>query len=71
MILLFPIADGCFKCGAPNHIARDCDQDAEQKPKGPNYVLKDENTQRGVNNRRRSLSISFLTQYFLQHCYML
>ncbi|XP_051198471.1 peptidyl-prolyl cis-trans isomerase CYP59 [Lolium perenne] len=44
--------DGCFKCGAPNHIARDCDQDAEQKPKGPNYVLKDENTQRGVNNRR-------------------
>lgn len=44
--------DGCFKCGAPNHIARDCDQDAEQKTKGPNYVLKDENTQRGVNNRR-------------------
>ncbi|KAF7111002.1 hypothetical protein CFC21_111057 [Triticum aestivum] len=44
--------DGCFKCGAPDHIARDCDQDGEQKPKAPNYVLKDDNTQRGGNNRR-------------------
>ncbi|XP_024317384.1 peptidyl-prolyl cis-trans isomerase CYP59 isoform X1 [Brachypodium distachyon] len=44
--------DGCFKCGAPDHLARDCDQDAEQKNKGPNYVLKDDNTQRGSNNRR-------------------
>lgn len=44
--------DGCFKCGAPDHLARDCDQGAEQENKGPNYVLKDENTQRGGNNRR-------------------
>ncbi|XP_066369883.1 peptidyl-prolyl cis-trans isomerase CYP59-like isoform X2 [Miscanthus floridulus] len=44
--------DGCFKCGAPDHLARDCDQDGEQKNKGPNYVLKDENTQRGGNHRR-------------------
>lgn len=44
--------DGCFKCGAPDHLARDCDQDAEQKNKGPNYVLKDDNTQRGSKNRR-------------------
>ncbi|KAG8098890.1 hypothetical protein GUJ93_ZPchr0013g34126 [Zizania palustris] len=44
--------DGCFKCGAPDHLARDCDQGIEQKNKGPSYVLKDENTQRGGNNRR-------------------
>ncbi|XP_006657238.1 peptidyl-prolyl cis-trans isomerase CYP59 [Oryza brachyantha] len=44
--------DGCFKCGAPDHMAKDCDQGTEQKNKGPNYVLKDENTQRGGNNRR-------------------
>ncbi|KAK3134337.1 hypothetical protein QOZ80_6AG0547820 [Eleusine coracana subsp. coracana] len=44
--------DGCFKCGAPDHLARDCDQDGDQKNKGPNYVLKDENTQRGGNHRR-------------------
>uniref|UniRef100_A0A0D9WT47 Peptidyl-prolyl cis-trans isomerase n=1 Tax=Leersia perrieri TaxID=77586 RepID=A0A0D9WT47_9ORYZ len=44
--------DGCFKCGAPDHMARDCDQDTEPKNKGPSYVLKDENTQRGGNNRR-------------------
>lgn len=44
--------DGCFKCGAPDHLARDCDQDGEQKNKGPSYVLKDENTQRGGNHRR-------------------
>ncbi|AQK81531.1 Peptidyl-prolyl cis-trans isomerase CYP59 [Zea mays] len=51
---LFLTADGCFKCGAPDHLARDCDQDGEQKNKGPSYVLKDENTQRGGNHRRRS-----------------
>ncbi|OEL15705.1 Peptidyl-prolyl cis-trans isomerase CYP59 [Dichanthelium oligosanthes] len=44
--------DGCFKCGAPDHLVRDCDQDGDQKNKGPNYVLKDENTQRGGNHRR-------------------
>ncbi|KAJ1255239.1 hypothetical protein BS78_K274000 [Paspalum vaginatum] len=44
--------DGCFKCGAPDHLARDCDQSGEQKNKGPSYVLKDENTQRGGNHRR-------------------
>ncbi|XP_062178466.1 peptidyl-prolyl cis-trans isomerase CYP59-like isoform X2 [Phragmites australis] len=44
--------DGCFKCGAPDHLAKDCDQGGDQKNKGPNYVLKDENTQRGGNHRR-------------------
>jgi peptidyl-prolyl cis-trans isomerase-like 4 len=59
--------DGCFKCGAPDHLARDCDQDGDQKNKGPNYVLKDENAQRGGNHRRRSLlylSFSYCTKVF-------
>ncbi|PNT77986.1 hypothetical protein BRADI_1g71640v3 [Brachypodium distachyon] len=45
--------NGCFKCGISDHLAQDCDQGVERKNKGPNYVLKDENTQRGGNNRRR------------------
>lgn len=57
---MFLTADGCFKCGAPDHLARDCDQDGEQKNKGPNYVLKDENTQRGGNHRRRSVPTLFV-----------
>uniref|UniRef100_A0A0E0E575 CCHC-type domain-containing protein n=1 Tax=Oryza meridionalis TaxID=40149 RepID=A0A0E0E575_9ORYZ len=44
------MADGCFKCGVLDHIARDCDLRAEQKNKWPNYILKDENTQRNGEN---------------------
>ncbi|KAL6873778.1 hypothetical protein ACP4OV_013860 [Aristida adscensionis] len=43
---------GCFKCGAPDHLAGDCDQDAERKNKVRNYALKEENTRRGGNHRR-------------------
>uniref|UniRef100_A0A7N0V7B5 Peptidyl-prolyl cis-trans isomerase n=1 Tax=Kalanchoe fedtschenkoi TaxID=63787 RepID=A0A7N0V7B5_KALFE len=42
---------GCFKCGAPDHIAKDCPGEEEQLP--PKYVLKDNNRQRGeVNNSK-------------------
>ncbi|KAJ4705822.1 Peptidyl-prolyl cis-trans isomerase [Melia azedarach] len=34
--------NGCFKCGAPDHIAKDCT--GQQAPK---YTLKDDNRQRG------------------------
>ncbi|KAM3197716.1 hypothetical protein ACQJBY_073036 [Aegilops geniculata] len=45
--------DGCLlKCGAPDHLAQDCDQGVEEENKGTNYVVKDQNTQRGGNNRR-------------------
>ncbi|BAS99070.1 Os06g0670400 [Oryza sativa Japonica Group] len=56
--LCFAFIDGCFKCGALDLIARDCDQRAEQKNKGPNYILKDENTQRS-GNKRRSYDLVF------------
>uniref|UniRef100_A0A7N0VAG7 Peptidyl-prolyl cis-trans isomerase n=1 Tax=Kalanchoe fedtschenkoi TaxID=63787 RepID=A0A7N0VAG7_KALFE len=39
---------GCFKCGAPDHIAKDCPGEEEQLP--PKYVLKDNNKQRGEVN---------------------
>ncbi|XP_073001034.1 peptidyl-prolyl cis-trans isomerase CYP59 [Typha latifolia] len=42
--------DGCFKCGAPDHLARDCDQGPDS---GPKYVLKDDNAQRGGHDRQR------------------
>ncbi|OEL15704.1 Peptidyl-prolyl cis-trans isomerase CYP59 [Dichanthelium oligosanthes] len=59
--LCFAFIDGCFKYGAPNHLARDCDQYPEQKTKLPNYVLKDKNTQRGTGGRdhRRSHDLIF------------
>lgn len=44
--------DGCLKCGAPDHLARDCDQGVEEENKSTNYVVKDQNTHRGGNNSR-------------------
>jgi hypothetical protein len=44
-----------FQVWCPGSHTRNCNQDGDQKNKGPNYVLKDENTQRGGNHRRRSL----------------
>ncbi|GJM91057.1 hypothetical protein PR202_ga07392 [Eleusine coracana subsp. coracana] len=44
--------DGCFKCGAPDHLARGCNKDRDQKNIGPKYILKNENTQHGVSHRR-------------------
>ncbi|XP_042384392.1 peptidyl-prolyl cis-trans isomerase CYP59-like isoform X2 [Zingiber officinale] len=38
---------GCFKCGALDHLAKNCDNDTENKQKGNKYVLKDDSTQRG------------------------
>ncbi|KAJ0980785.1 hypothetical protein J5N97_009040 [Dioscorea zingiberensis] len=43
---------GCFKCGATDHIARDCDDGSNNKQKGPKYVLKDD-TQRGGDDNQR------------------
>ncbi|XP_020572344.1 peptidyl-prolyl cis-trans isomerase CYP59 isoform X2 [Phalaenopsis equestris] len=42
--------DGCFKCGAPDHIARDCIDEPDEKPEGPKYILKDANTQHGEHD---------------------
>ncbi|KAJ4768708.1 Peptidyl-prolyl cis-trans isomerase-like protein 4 [Rhynchospora pubera] len=40
---------GCFKCGATDHYAKDCDGEKD----GKKYVLKDENTQRGGHNNHK------------------
>ncbi|KAF8412753.1 hypothetical protein HHK36_000723 [Tetracentron sinense] len=44
---------GCFKCGALDHIAKDCTGDPSTKQLPPKYVLKDENTQRGGDDNSR------------------
>lgn len=44
---------GCFKCGALDHIERDCDQGSNNKQRAPKYVLKNENTQHGGDDRQR------------------
>ncbi|XP_078166548.1 cyclophilin 59 isoform X2 [Carex rostrata] len=40
---------GCFKCGAIDHYAKDCDGNKD----GKKYVLKDENIQRGSHNSQK------------------
>ncbi|XP_073100866.1 peptidyl-prolyl cis-trans isomerase CYP59-like isoform X1 [Elaeis guineensis] len=45
--------DGCFKCGAPDHFAQDCDQRPDNRQRGPKYVLKDDNMQHGGDNHQR------------------
>ncbi|KDP25100.1 hypothetical protein JCGZ_22635 [Jatropha curcas] len=45
---------GCFNCGAPDHIAKDCTGDPGTKQlKPPKYILKDDNQQHGGNNKSR------------------
>ncbi|XP_010274107.1 PREDICTED: peptidyl-prolyl cis-trans isomerase CYP59 [Nelumbo nucifera] len=44
---------GCFKCGAPDHIARDCTGGPGTKMLPPKYILKDENIQRGGKDNSR------------------
>ncbi|KAJ9164449.1 hypothetical protein P3X46_024038 [Hevea brasiliensis] len=45
---------GCFKCGAPDHIAKYCaGGPANKQLQPPKYVLKDDNLQRGGNNNSR------------------
>ncbi|KAM1244558.1 hypothetical protein ACFX1X_036340 [Malus domestica] len=38
---------GCFKCGALDHIAKDCTGDPGNKQQPQKYILKDDNVQRG------------------------
>ncbi|KAF2317670.1 hypothetical protein GH714_039517 [Hevea brasiliensis] len=48
------IGGGCFKCGAPDHIAKYCaGGPANKQLQPPKYVLKDDNLQRGGNNNSR------------------
>lgn len=42
---------GCYKCGADDHIARDCEPTENNKPRGPRYVLKHDNMQHGNDQR--------------------
>ncbi|GFS37041.1 cyclophilin 59 [Actinidia rufa] len=46
---------GCFKCGAPDHIAKDCTGEPSIKQQPSNYVLKNDNGQRGEDGMRWSL----------------
>ncbi|CAI0555567.1 unnamed protein product [Linum tenue] len=46
---------GCFKCGAVDHLARDCTEGPGSKSQGPKYILKDDNTQRGSDNSRYAM----------------
>ncbi|XP_062014522.1 peptidyl-prolyl cis-trans isomerase CYP59-like [Rosa rugosa] len=41
---------GCFKCGALDHIAKECTGDNASKQQPQKYVLKSDNAQRGGGN---------------------
>lgn len=49
---LLAVGSGCFKCGAVDHIAKDCTGSPTKQPKPPTYILKDNNTQHGGDNSR-------------------
>ncbi|KAL5977213.1 hypothetical protein ACLOJK_021555 [Asimina triloba] len=53
ILLLFNLGRGCFKCGALDHIARDCPEGSKMNNQNPKYILKDDNTQRGGNGHQR------------------
>ncbi|XP_022730139.1 peptidyl-prolyl cis-trans isomerase CYP59 isoform X2 [Durio zibethinus] len=44
---------GCFKCGALDHIAKDCAGGPATKLQPSKYILKDENVQHGGDNSSR------------------
>lgn len=44
---------GCFKCGAVDHIAKDCTGSPTKQQQPPKYILKDNNTQHGGDNNSR------------------
>lgn len=44
---------GCFKCGSLDHIAKDCTGSPTAKHQPAKYILKDENTQHGGDNKSR------------------
>ncbi|XP_057765205.1 peptidyl-prolyl cis-trans isomerase CYP59 [Salvia miltiorrhiza] len=44
---------GCFKCGSLDHIAKDCVGDPATGQPHSNYMLKDDNTQRGGDRSTR------------------
>ncbi|KAL6196773.1 hypothetical protein ACLB2K_032387 [Fragaria x ananassa] len=41
---------GCFKCGALDHIAKECTGDSANKQQPQKYILKNDNAQRGGGN---------------------
>lgn len=46
------VGRGCFQCGSLDHIAKDCPGTATNDQLAK-YILKDENTQHGGDNRSR------------------
>ncbi|KAG6773721.1 hypothetical protein POTOM_021037 [Populus tomentosa] len=48
-----PAGRGCFKCGALDHMAKDCTGDPASKHQPSKYILKDDNMQRGGDNNSR------------------
>ncbi|CAK7355464.1 unnamed protein product [Dovyalis caffra] len=44
---------GCFKCGALDHMAKDCTGDPANKHQPSKYILKDDHMQRGGDNNSR------------------
>ncbi|KAH8503096.1 hypothetical protein H0E87_014416 [Populus deltoides] len=48
-----PAGRGCFKCGSPDHMARDCTGDPANKHHPLKNILKDDDMQHGGDNNSR------------------
>lgn len=53
MFCFITVEKGCFKCGAPDHLAKECTGSPTAKHQPAKYILKDDNTQRGSDNKSR------------------
>lgn len=53
MVYPFCVGKGCFKCGAPDHVAKDCTGDPSVKNQPSKYALKEDNIQRGGDDNSR------------------
>ena len=54
---LLAVGTGCFKCGAVDHIAKDCTGSPTKQQQPPKYILKDNNTQHGGDNNSRLVTL--------------
>lgn len=58
------VGNGCFKCGAPDHIAKDCTGGPMENQQQQKYILKDGDRQHGGGNNSRLVVLHVLLDIF-------
>jgi peptidyl-prolyl cis-trans isomerase-like 4 len=63
--LILVLERGCFKCGALDHIAKDCTGGPAVNQQTQKYILKDDNRQRGGDNNSRFVILCLIVDLSL------